>query len=146
MRIVNSRNIRTLLTNSLGSGSFKQALKDTTKSVVKNSVSLASNQAINKVSNRLSDEFNDTVSSILNTPVSLVKEAAQSNSVHETSGSFNYNPNNGRNYNYNLASEYMDQYHDYMKAKRYINTNQSNLAYHMFQKEKNRTNPSLRFK
>ena len=128
MSVINSRNVRTLLSNTLGSGSFKQAIKDTTKSVVKNSVSLASNQAINKVSNRLSDEFNNTITSIYNTPMSLVKEAAQSNSVHETGGAFNYNPNNQHNYNYDLANQYMNSYNDYIKAKSYINSNQSNLA------------------
>lgn len=135
MSIINTRNLRRLL----GSQSFKDTAKAIGKEVVKDNVLLASNKAINGINNRINKGIDDTVNSILDVPASLVNEIANANSVHEGTGSpFPYNPNNGRNYNYDLANQYLNQYRDYVSAKSYINSVEGNLAYHLFQKEKNR--------
>lgn len=146
MSIINSRNIRTLFNNYIGSRSLHDACKDTAKTIAINTVSLASNQIVNKSIDTVTNEAQSLYQSVLDTPVNSLIEVAQSNSVHETDNAFNYNPNNNQNFDYDLANQYMNSYNDYLKAKSYINQSQSNLAYQMFQKERNSINPSLKLK
>lgn len=143
MSLINPRNTRLLLHNFINSSSARTALKNTASTMAVNTVSLASNQAINKAVNTIADGTQDLVKSALSVPGTLVTEIINGNSVHETTGAFNYNPNNGQNYNYNLANEYMNLYKSYVQAKSYINQSQSNLASQMYQKELNSYNASF---